>query len=35
MVAGYGKNGKVDEAFEIFEKMPRKDVVSWSTMILD
>ncbi|KAL3850414.1 hypothetical protein ACJIZ3_012296 [Penstemon smallii] len=29
----YAKCGKMDEAFSVFERMSRKDVVSWSTMI--
>ncbi|KAL3615968.1 hypothetical protein CASFOL_040262 [Castilleja foliolosa] len=29
----YTKCGKIDEAMSVFEKMSRRDVVSWSTMI--
>ncbi|XP_028752057.1 putative pentatricopeptide repeat-containing protein At3g25060, mitochondrial [Neltuma alba] len=29
----YAKCGKMDEAMELFKKMPRKDLVCWTTMI--
>ncbi|KAM1031723.1 hypothetical protein ACFX2C_035476 [Malus domestica] len=29
----YAKSGKMDEAVVVFEKMPRKDLVCWTTMI--
>uniref|UniRef100_A0A0D9VTB7 DYW domain-containing protein n=1 Tax=Leersia perrieri TaxID=77586 RepID=A0A0D9VTB7_9ORYZ len=33
MIAGYLKNGSVNDAKELFTAMPDKDNVSWSTMI--
>ncbi|KAK9282538.1 hypothetical protein L1049_005459 [Liquidambar formosana] len=29
----YAKCGKIDEAMVVFDKMPRRDLVSWTTMI--
>jgi pentatricopeptide repeat protein len=33
MISGYVQNGTVDEGMELFQKMPKHDVVSWNTMI--
>ncbi|GJN31291.1 hypothetical protein PR202_gb19673 [Eleusine coracana subsp. coracana] len=33
MIAGYLKNGRVEDAKVLFSAMPDKDTVSWSTMI--
>ncbi|XP_024538383.1 pentatricopeptide repeat-containing protein At4g02750-like [Selaginella moellendorffii] len=32
-VSMYGKFGRVEKATEIFDKMPQKNVVSWTTMV--
>ncbi|CAH9111237.1 unnamed protein product [Cuscuta europaea] len=33
LITMYSRCGCVDKAYEVFSKMPRKDVVSWSAMI--
>ncbi|KGN47265.1 pentatricopeptide repeat-containing protein At5g19020, mitochondrial [Cucumis sativus] len=33
MIVGFTKNGMIDQARQIFDMMPEKDVFSWSTMI--
>lgn len=33
MVAGLARNGRVDEARQVFERMPERNVVSWNAMI--
>jgi pentatricopeptide repeat protein len=34
LVDMYAKCGRIDEACKVFDEMPRKDVVSWSAMVL-
>ena len=33
MLDGYTKAGEMEKAFEVFERMPERNVVSWSTMV--
>ncbi|KAJ6304232.1 hypothetical protein OIU77_017992 [Salix suchowensis] len=33
MVTGYAKNMRLDEAFDLFERMPERNLSSWNTMI--
>ncbi|XP_071711018.1 pentatricopeptide repeat-containing protein At2g20540 [Rutidosis leptorrhynchoides] len=33
LVEMYAKSGKIDQAWQVFDKMPQRDVISWSTMI--
>jgi pentatricopeptide repeat protein len=34
MVAGYLQNGYPNEAVNHFQEMPKRDVVSWNTMLV-
>ena len=33
MILGYAQNGRVDEAYKLFEKIPKRNLVSWTAMI--
>ncbi|MCD9642845.1 hypothetical protein HAX54_029879 [Datura stramonium] len=33
LIAGYAKNGNVEEAFKLFSVMPSRNVISWTAMI--
>jgi len=33
MIAGYIRNGQIEDARTLFDEMPKRDVVSWTTMI--
>ena len=33
MISGYAKHGKVDIAHELFDKMSKRDITFWNTMI--
>jgi pentatricopeptide repeat protein len=33
MVDGYMRNGEVEDAIELFDQMPKRDAISWATLI--
>ncbi|KAJ6927395.1 hypothetical protein NC651_011450 [Populus alba x Populus x berolinensis] len=34
MLSGYAKSGMTNRARKLFDKMPKRDVVSWNTMVI-
>ena len=33
MIYGYAQNGLMDEAMRVFDQIPRRDSISWTTII--
>jgi pentatricopeptide repeat protein len=33
MIAGYAQNGEIERARELFDRMPKRNIVSWNAMI--
>jgi pentatricopeptide repeat protein len=34
MLSGYAKSGMTNPARKLFDKMPKREVVSWNTMVI-